>query len=301
MSIVQTDVEYFLWTDAQKHHEWASSKFWEHKLQKTFPATEGWIVSSQQPPTREKSDRRRVEATVECLYDGSLEKLQIVECKEHNATKSRIQEVEAQVYEACLKYLKGSQRSEMYAMTTVGTLARLWIAYKSEDYLEPFFPKGMGLAEIREYVEANSSDGHYIVEGWEHMKVNNLLPPPRDQILKSQPSVQLADRTRTDTSAPGAASYAEADVHSYVPEDAEWIDVELEICDDGTRVYHFITDKARGEIGENDWQRVYNKHEGQDVPCYLYTGKTTKKHYWVWSIADGDCKIYKGKGKGKGR
>ncbi|KAH6716068.1 hypothetical protein BKA61DRAFT_573910 [Leptodontidium sp. MPI-SDFR-AT-0119] len=106
----------------------------------------------------------------------------------------------------------------MYAMTTVGTLTRLWIAYKSEDYLEPFVPKGPGLVEIKEYIEANSSDGHYIAEGWEYMKVNNLLPPPRDQILKSQP---LVDRTKTDTSTPVVASYAEADVHSYVPDDAE--------------------------------------------------------------------------------
>ncbi|KAH9212294.1 hypothetical protein DL95DRAFT_509450 [Leptodontidium sp. 2 PMI_412] len=100
MSIVKTDVEYFLWKDAQKHHEWASSKFWEHKLQKTFPASEDWIVSSQQPPMREKSDRRRGEATVECLYGNSFEKLQIVECKQNNATKSQIQEVEAQAYDA---------------------------------------------------------------------------------------------------------------------------------------------------------------------------------------------------------
>ena len=108
----------------------------------------------------------------------------------------------------------------MYAITTIGTLARLWIVYKLEDYMEPFVPKGTGLAQIREYIKANGSDGYYIVEGWEYMKVNNLLPPPRDHILKSQPWAQLVDRTRTDTSAPDAALYTEADAHSYVPDDA---------------------------------------------------------------------------------
>jgi len=52
--------------------------------------------------------------------------------------------------------------------------------------------------------------------------------------LKSQP---LVDRTRTDTSTLGVALYAEADVHSYVPDDTEWVDVELEICGDKTRRY----------------------------------------------------------------
>lgn len=281
MSIVNTDVEYFLWKDAQKHHEWASSKFWEHKLQKTFPATEGWIVSSQQPPTREKSDRRRVEATVECLYGNSLEKLQIIECKQHNATKAQIQEVEAQAYDACLKYLNHGQRSEMYAMTTVGTLTRLWIAYKSEDYLEPFVPKGTGLAEIKEYIEANSSDSHYITDGWEYMKLHNLLPPPRDQILKSQPWVPLVDRTEPNISTPGAVSGAEAGVHSYMPDDAQWADIELEICDDGTRRYWFDNGSGWVRVEENDWQRVYKRHGGEDIPCYLYTGKTSQRHYWV--------------------
>lgn len=81
--------------------------------------------------------------------------------------------------------------------------------------------------------------------------VNNLLPPPRDQILKSQP---LVDRTKTDTSTPVVASYAEADVHSYVPDDAEWVDVELEICGDGTRRYWFNTDTGWVRVGGNDWQ-----------------------------------------------
>ncbi|KAH6667179.1 hypothetical protein B0J14DRAFT_440315, partial [Halenospora varia] len=177
MSIVNTVVEHILWNDAQKHNEWASTKFWEHKLQKAYPAADGWIVSSQQPPTRDKSDRRRVETTVECLHGESLQKLQIVECKDHNASQSQIDEVEHQAYNACLKYLKHSGRSEMYAMTTIGTRARLWVARQTETYLEPFVPMSTGVSAIDEYIEAHSTDGHLITDGWEYMKVNHLLPP----------------------------------------------------------------------------------------------------------------------------
>jgi hypothetical protein len=130
---------------------------------KVYPAADGWVVSSQQPPTSERGDRRRVETTVEVLQD-SLQKL-VVEAKHHDASQDEIQEVEGQAYSGCMKYLKYSGRTAMYAMTAVGTRARLWTVHRNEDYLEPYVPNGFGLAKIAEYIEANSTEGYQIIEG----------------------------------------------------------------------------------------------------------------------------------------
>jgi hypothetical protein len=156
-----------------------------------YPAADGWVVSSQQPPTSERGDRRRVETTVEVLQD-SLQKLLVVEAKHHNASQDEIQEVEAQAYNGCMKYLKYSGRTAMYAMTVVGTRARLWTVHRKEDYLEPYIPNGRGLAAIGEYIKANSTEGYQIIEGLEQTKIDHLLPPKKGQILKSLGSPQLS-------------------------------------------------------------------------------------------------------------
>lgn len=290
MSIVTTQVEWVLWQDAQKHDEWATTKFWEHILQKVYPAADGWVVSSQQPPTREKSDRRRVETTVEILLNGSLQKLVIKEAKKHKASQTEIEEVEAQAYQACLKYLKHSQRSEMYAMTVVGTRARLWIAYQSQDYLEPFVPGSRGLAAIEEYIEANSTDGYLLMGGLEHMKDHNLMPPGKSQILKS-----LGSPEPSHAALPGADMVmTHTATASTLPAGAHFVDLQVE---DDCGVYHFWHGKDHYKVSRDAWKPGTTTWEGTEgVSCVFYTGMRSEKHFWAWSL-DG-CKPFKGKGKG---
>ena len=84
-------------------------------------------MASQQPPTDERSDLRRVELVVE-KWDSSdymLKRLFIFEAKKHNASQAEIEEVEYQAFEACMKHTEYANRQEMYAMTVIGTRARL--------------------------------------------------------------------------------------------------------------------------------------------------------------------------------
>jgi hypothetical protein len=304
MSIVTTDVEFILWREAQRNLEWSTTKFWEHKLQKVFPAADGWVVSSQQPPTSERGDRRRVETTVEVLQD-SLQKLLVVEAKHHNAPQDEIQEVEAQAYNGCMKYLKYSGRTAMYAMTVVGTRARLWTVHQKEDYLEPYIPNDRGLAAIGEYIEANSTEGYQIMEGLEQTKIDHLLPPKKGQILKSigspQPSytaLPSSEITMTGTATVTAStSYTTPNTRS-LPNDAQAVELEVEL-DGGVYYYSFEHNGKRYKVPYADWELTSTTYDGGDYPCYLYTGKKSGKHFWAWSLDLDKCRVYKSKGKGK--
>jgi hypothetical protein len=143
------------------------------------------VVSSQQPPTGEKWDRRRVENVIEILDrdHGSLQRLLIVEAKRQNVSKDMVTEVEYQAYEACQKYLNFSQRDRMYAMTLVGTAAKLWWADRHRDYLDPFVPAAIEdkqLSDLTTYIEANSAEGKELEEGLDKMKQNRLFHQKRD-------------------------------------------------------------------------------------------------------------------------
>src|ERR1700710_2220561 len=137
-SIVRTPLARHLWSQAQKHLEWAATRFWEHIIRGEFPVEDNWIVASQQPPTDDPQDRRRVELVVDKWTDKSTHRPPTPEAKKHSASQSEIDILEHQAYEACITHLKYSGREQMYAMTVIGTLARLWVVYINDDYLIPW-------------------------------------------------------------------------------------------------------------------------------------------------------------------
>lgn len=125
-------------------------------------------MASQQPHTNEPRDRRRVELTMDYwdISEKSLFRVFIWEAKKNKVSPSDIENLEYQAYESCLTHLKCIQRSHMYAITTIGTSARLWIVHVDEDYPIPWIPGGTGLADKSNYIEAHSSRGDEIVSGW---------------------------------------------------------------------------------------------------------------------------------------
>jgi hypothetical protein len=204
-----------------------------------------------------------------------------------------------------MKYLKYSGRTAMYAMTVVGTRARLWTVHQKEDYLEPYIPNDRGLAAIGEYIEANSTEGYQIMEGLEQTKIDHLLPPKKGQILKSigspQPSytaLPSSEITMTGTATVTAStSYTTPNTRS-LPNDAQAVELEVEL-DGGVYYYSFEHNGKRYKVPYADWELTSTTYDGGDYPCYLYTGKKSGKHFWAWSLDLDKCRVYKSKGKGK--
>ncbi len=200
-SIVRTSLELHLWSQAQTNNEWATTKFWEHKIRGEFPGEDDWVVASQQPPTDDPGDRRRVELVVDKWTGTTTSRLFIFEAKKHHASQTEIDELEHQAYEACITHLKYTQREHMYAQTVIGTLARLWVAHVDEDYLVPWQPMGASLGDKSSYIEAHGSEGHLIRDSWAYMKrhlemskkdLRRLRENVRSVVESSQPSASYS-------------------------------------------------------------------------------------------------------------
>jgi hypothetical protein len=211
-SIVRTDLEFHLWSDAQVHNEWATSKFWEHIIRDKFPCKDNWVVASQQPPSDDSEDRRRVELVVEHWSEGSMHRVFIFEAKKHLATQSEIDTLEHQAYEACLTHLVFFERDHMFAITTIGTRARLWVAHRDYDYLIPWIPNGTTLADKGSYIEAYSTDGHEIENALTYMKEKKQMSRSRLQKLLSSVNTAVesnqAQLSPSDSSAVDSPDYS---------------------------------------------------------------------------------------------
>ncbi len=100
-SIVRTGLAHHLWSQAQTSLEWATTRFWEHIIRAMFAVEDDWVVASQQPPTDDPQDRRRVELVVDKWTNKSIHRLFIFEAKKQNASQTEIQTLEYQAYGAC--------------------------------------------------------------------------------------------------------------------------------------------------------------------------------------------------------
>ncbi|KAI0154772.1 hypothetical protein GGR57DRAFT_95865 [Xylariaceae sp. FL1272] len=177
MSIITTPRLQTLWKDAQEHMEWATTRLWEHIFNRLVFTEENWVVSSQQPPTHEPSDRRRVDLVVEQIDEQGRKvgTLLFVEAKRANASITEIQEAEYQAFTAACAYHIETNVKSLWAMTCVGSKARIWIFSERIDYLMPYVPQGDELSAIHEYLEI-STHGEDLVRALRFCK-NNMQPP----------------------------------------------------------------------------------------------------------------------------
>lgn len=202
-SIVRDDITLYLWSLAQTRLEWATTRFWEHIIRSFFAANKGWVLSSQQPPTDEDANLRRVELALD-QWKGKAQPMRRVfffEGKKHGASATEIDNVEVQIYDACMDHLLHSRREYMYAMTAIGTRARFWIVHVDDQYPTPWVPKGDHLGDKSEYIEAHSSEGSSIEAALRHMKSHGVMPPEEVETLRDD----IADRI--ERAGRGAASH----------------------------------------------------------------------------------------------
>ncbi|KAF2963674.1 hypothetical protein GQX73_g9913 [Xylaria multiplex] len=152
--------------DALIHLEWASTRFWEYLFKLIFNGFQ-WIISSQQPPTKKDDDLRRVDIVIEKMQQTTIEN------------------VEFQAFTAACAHCIETRRSHMWVMTSVGVKARLWIFHIDSEYLIPYIPVGKGLAEIGEYLDANTNL-NLMIAALEFVR-ENTTPPTHLLSMSSSP------------------------------------------------------------------------------------------------------------------
>ncbi|EJP63396.1 uncharacterized protein BBA_07572 [Beauveria bassiana ARSEF 2860] len=153
MSGINTPQLKKLWNDAQARPEWAATRFWEYVFVQIVFKDPMWSVASQQPPTRQDGDRRRVDLMAEDIMN--------------NFTLLFVTE----------------RKTGIWAMTCVGTQVRLWAYQRKDDYLTPFWPLGDQLAAKNDYVDF-STHGQELLEKLVYIQRH---PFPAGHIFEQSP------------------------------------------------------------------------------------------------------------------
>ncbi|KIH92479.1 hypothetical protein SPBR_03028 [Sporothrix brasiliensis 5110] len=191
MSIITTPALLSLWTDAQRHPEWATTRFWEYFLNCIVFNQDEWAASSQQPPSHVPGVSRRVDSVVEHidLATGISSTVLFVEMKRAAASQTELTGCEHQAFTAGCEFSIDTNLSRVWAMTCIGSQARLWIVGKNRDYLIPYFLITHGKAERAEYVEVSGTGGIQLLHCLNYIKSYSY--PPSDvveQLLASSSS-----------------------------------------------------------------------------------------------------------------
>ncbi|KAL9023818.1 MAG: hypothetical protein Q9196_006953, partial [Gyalolechia fulgens] len=141
------------WVAAQnaQDSEQESVNFWQLVLSKSIFAGDDDIGVTPLAT----GEGMKVDIVVKHIEPPALRirRLCVVAVKKPNAL---IHDVERQAITACTSYLNSNNMSSVYAMTAIGTAARLWKYKKNDDYLTPMFG-GDGLSDMNDYIEANSN------------------------------------------------------------------------------------------------------------------------------------------------
>ncbi|KFZ01476.1 hypothetical protein V500_00742 [Pseudogymnoascus sp. VKM F-4518 (FW-2643)] len=188
MSLIKDPRTLSLWETAQSRPEWGATRFWEYVFKESIFVGRDWAISSQQPPTNNQGDRRRVDLCIERWIRDSWQKIAVFEAKKANCSQAEIDTVEFQAYEACMAHLLDSGREQMYGMTTIGTRARIWYVTKDDDYLLPMVPATVGLSDRPAYIDAHSSQALDLKKGFDYIVKNDMMSDKRLQVLRSNRS-----------------------------------------------------------------------------------------------------------------
>ncbi|AEO62165.1 hypothetical protein MYCTH_2114022 [Thermothelomyces thermophilus ATCC 42464] len=148
-----------------------TTRLWEYIFNHVIFTDDKWVVSSQQPPTHQPGELRRVDLVVEKMDSSAttVGTLLCLEAKRANASPSDIQELEYQAFTAACVYYVETGIKHVWTMTCVGSSARLWIFSERSTYLIPFILAGQDLAERSKYLEIYTH-GREIADGLEYIR-----------------------------------------------------------------------------------------------------------------------------------
>jgi hypothetical protein len=89
-----------------------------------------------------------------------------------------------------MTHLNYTGRDQIYAITTIGTTARLWYITKTDDYLLPFVLVDTTLAERLAYIKAHSTDAQQLRDGFNYVKENDKVSSKKLKVLRSNCSLR---------------------------------------------------------------------------------------------------------------
>jgi len=113
-----------LWEAAQGGLEHTTTALWENIFAEVFPFKK-YSVASQQPPTADVNDKRRIDLVVRPLGNRRPRAVLFMEANKSRVVAAAIDECERQALTACWGYLLEYNVPAVWAMTCVGSKARL--------------------------------------------------------------------------------------------------------------------------------------------------------------------------------
>ena len=171
-------------------YENTTTRFWEYVFTRLVFTTPEWVISSQQPPTGDPHDLRRVDLMAEKMdrHRGTLTRMTYMEAKRARPTQQELVTVEYQGFTAGYAHCEHFGDDRISVMTCAGGYARLWVYERGGDYLTPWIPSTGGLGALDEYIEF----GDEIMRGLRYIR-DNRVPPAR-----TLPSVSSPRPTRVN-------------------------------------------------------------------------------------------------------
>ncbi|KAL2193061.1 hypothetical protein P885DRAFT_46262 [Corynascus similis CBS 632.67] len=193
MSIITDPRLARLWRNAQIHPEWAVTRLWEYLFNHVFFKEDAFIVSSQQSPTRQPGELRRVDLVVEMMDSRAttLGNLLFLQAKRASTLHSMTQEVEYRAFAAACALHVATGLEHIWIMTCIHTAARLWIFSADSEFLIPFVPSDVGWGIPKDQYLESSTHGREILEGLEYIKEH--ITPPGD--LRKSPALRPVSAT----------------------------------------------------------------------------------------------------------
>ncbi|KAF9767413.1 hypothetical protein IL306_000036 [Fusarium sp. DS 682] len=312
MSCIDTPQLKRLWEQVQTKPEWATTKFWEYVFKENVFGSRHWAIASQQPPTDDENDLRRVDLVVENIDDNENSTILLfMEAKRANVTLDQIDVVEYQAFTACCAHLSYTRRSCIWAMTCVGSKTRLWAYRFNDDYLTPFWPLGDGLSARAEYVEY-STHGNEILRKLNFIKKN---PMPGPDVFERPPSPRPASPSLPPSWHDNEVNYmaSAAPSHIHVASGSNWPSQEPSSASHGgqsqsldapqvptlnandareavvdkyeKKMYkcNTVPDNLRIHVPDGAWVGCYINVSGHLYPGYSWTADSGRQYY-TWSL-----------------
>ena len=118
---------------------------------------------------------------------------QIAQMITHLFRNTEYDKLEFQALRDCLEYMQKNRLDHIYAVTVVGTTARLWECQPEDQYLQSFSPQeSQHLSDKSAYLEIHSTDGAVLREQFAQMKqriIDDALLRAQSRTLPQPPMV----------------------------------------------------------------------------------------------------------------
>ena len=188
MSLLTTPALTAYYNAVRQNNESTAVAFWTLVFKTFFPEEQYNFVREMAASANDP--QRRVDGQLQYVEAGTprIMVLFFHEAKRASQSTTAMQEVEGQAFEACGTYLDYKRVSFVYAVTTIGTEARLW-KYESDGNFRSLTVNSSGNAQPQgtrsAYIDANSVDAAQLRAGLLHMK---QLPPSSAYTPSALPS-----------------------------------------------------------------------------------------------------------------